>query len=630
MASGEGERVAHAAIYDSTRIVVQTSWNENEILKQVPGTRFHAGDKVWTVPLTWAACVQLRGVFRDTLTIGPDLNRWAATERDRRVDPALKLRGLTKPSEDHATLISGMMPEQLYDFQRAGVHWLYVAECALLGDDLGSGKTIQILELLRMIDDYPDVLPALVICPNGVKPTWGHEASIWLKRAHPYVVAGSAAVRQKIMNAAAKDPLALVIINIEATRTNSRLAGYGSQRLKRCLNCGGKDLKVKHSQCEVHAKHLNMIPFKTVIMDEAHRIKDPNSKQTRAAWALGQGEHVKRRYATTGTPIANDPSDLWSIMHFVEPSEYPVKTPFVDRYCLLSWGTYGGMEVKGLRPDTRDEFYRFFDSRYRRMIKDVIAPQLPPRIRTTRFVELAPKQLKAYRDIEDKLITRLPDGNIMVAPNDLEARLRLLQFSSATMEQVGVDPKTGKPQFRMCDPSPKVDELIEIFEELEGRPFVVSAEHRQLIELAASRLTKLKIPHGLITGRQHEFERKIALQDFQAGKLPVLLFTLKAGGTGLTMTRADTMVCLQRADSMIDNIQVEGRVHRIGSEKHEVIQYIDVIARGTVEEKQIERLQDKMRRLEEINRDRAQLIAAGLSTEALDFEEKAIVDGSLL
>src|SRR6185503_10613064 len=104
---------------------------------------------------------------------------------------------------------------------------------------------------------------------------------------------------------------------------------------------------------------------------------------------------------------------------------------------------------------------------------------------------------------------------------------------------------------QLIEPSPKIDELELILEEMGGRPCVVAAEQRQLIELASRRLTKLGIEHGLITGKIPEFERHITLEKFQNGQLPVLLFTLKAGGTGLTMTAADTIVFLQRSDSMI-------------------------------------------------------------------------------
>jgi SWI/SNF-related matrix-associated actin-dependent regulator 1 of chromatin subfamily A len=522
----------------------------------------------------------------------------------------MSLRTQTEP----VPAVSG---DKLRPFQRVGVNFMGIAESALLGDDMGCGKTVQMLELLRTIDDS---LPALVICPNSVKFTWAREAGRWLPRAEPYIIGGGAVTRRKTLLEAGADPNALVIINFEGLRGHSRLSGFGSERLKRCPDCDPQPDVQDSRKCEVHPKELNKILFKSVIADEAHRIKDPHAKQTRAAWAVGHQTGVRRRYALTGTP--GDPEELWSIMHFLEPLEFPTKSTYINRYCIQGWNPYGGLDVKGLHPQYRDEFYRLIDPRFRRMPMDLVLPQLPPKIRTQRFVELTPKQLKAYREMDEGLVTRLPDGSIMVAANDLVAQTRLLQFSSATME---ADPSG----FTMCDPSSKIDALEDVIGESGESQLAVSAEHRQLIELAARRLDRLKIPYGLITGRQQPFEREIALRDFQGGKLPVILFTHKAGGTGLTMTAANTLVCLQRSWALRDNLQTEGRVRRIGSEHHKSINIIDLIARNTVEEVQVERLYEKAERVEEINRDRAALTAAHQFTDELDAELEKILNVNL-
>jgi SNF2 family DNA or RNA helicase len=131
-----------------------------------------------------------------------------------------------------------------------------------------------------------------------------------------------------------------------------------------------------------------------------------------------------------------------------------------------------------------------------------------------------------------------------------------------------------------------------------------------------------------------EFERRRVLAEFQAGQLNRLLFTVAAGGTGLTMTAADTIIFLQRAWSMIDNKQAEDRVHRIGSEIHESIHVIDIVTRGSVEEGQIARLTEKFLRLQEITRDRAMLLmgssnAAVYSAQHLDELEERILNSEL-
>jgi SNF2 family DNA or RNA helicase len=98
------------------------------------------------------------------------------------------------------------------------------------------------------------------------------------------------------------------------------------------------------------------------------------------------------------------------------------------------------------------------------------------------------------------------------------------------------------------------------------------------------------------------------------------MFTYKAGGVGLTMSKANTLIRLQRSWSLVDNMQGEDRVHRIGSEKHESINIIDIVTDGTIEVQQCMRLYDKSQRMEEIVRDREQRIAHGVSTAEMDDE----------
>lgn len=604
-------------------IAIQTHWNDKELIKSIPGSRWDNTEKIWTLPLTWAACVQLRGIFESHLTVGEGLAAWAWIEYHERVERSTQLRELTESSFGNL---------DLYPFQRAGVDWMLHAGSGLLGDEMGTGKTIQILTLLNELGT-DDALPALVVCPNSVKMNWAKEAMRWLPKSVPLVLMGSAKNKADLLKVAQSESKALVVVNYENAWRLSRLAGFGSMRLLRCRLCdktnGIPDLSA--AKCEVHPRALNSIPFKTIIVDEAHRIKDPKAKQTRAVWALGAGESVTRRWTLTGTPLANDPSDLWSLMHFVAPKEYPTKSKFVDRYALQAWNAYGGLDVVGLNPQTKSEFYKIFDPRFRRMPKELVLQQLPPKIRTVRWIEMTPKQKKAYDELEKSLVTRLDNGQVMVARSNLSAQIRLLQLSSSYCRvDLGDQPEDPASwTVELAEPSPKLDELISVLVELGDKQVVVCAEQRRLIELASDRLTKLGVSHGLITGKITELDRAENLRRFQDGELRVLMFTMKAGGVGLTMTAADTMVRLQRSWSMVDNLQGEDRIHRIGSERHDSIHIIDLVTEGTVEVAQCLRLNEKHERLEEITRDRVRLAAAGQPFSHLDEEEKKIVNSFL-
>lgn len=605
---------------EGDRIVVTTQWNERELIKMVPGARWSATEKRWSAPLTWATANILRGVFADALTLGPELQEWGWEER-LRVDGLMRLRGMTEPDWEREP-----QHADLYPFQEVGRAFALAGGCVIIADEMGTGKTIQALAALD------DALPAIVICPNSVKRNWELETRRWCPAATPYVVVGGAVGRKKIIETALADPTALVIVNIEALRTMSRVAPYGSIRLKRCRQCDryGEET-VTEARCQVHPRPLNRIPFRTVIIDEAHRIKDPTSQQTRATWAVCHQDTVTQRWALTGTPLANHPGDLWPVLHAVAPVEFPTKGHFVDRYCLQSWNPHGGLDIVGLNPAHRDEFYHILDPHFRRMPKDLVLTQLPPKVRSVRYVEMTNAQARAYRELDNGLAT-MTSGGVLVARNGLVARTRLMQLASSMVNVMNVSDPDNLDDWvvTLTEPSPKLDELEAVIEENGGKQLVICAEQRQLIELAAARLEKRGESFGLITGKIGEYERHTTLSEFQAGRVRYLLFTIKAGGVGLTMTAADTIVFLQRSWSMVDNRQAEDRVHRIGSERHESVHIIDIVTRDTVEEDQITRLFEKLMRLEEITRDRQTLRDAGRSTADLDDEENRILNSELV
>jgi SNF2 family DNA or RNA helicase len=581
------------------------------------------------------------------------LAAWARSQRDQR-ERALLLRELKEldgpsqyawPENTHESA--------LFPYQKPGRDFLVTAKSAIMGDEMGLGKTFQTLSAIRVVNRLDEekvwgtgedagsgyvksgAYPALIVCPNTLKRNWEREVRQWLPEANPFVIQGSAAQRSKQIKAAATEPNAVIIMNVESMRLHSRLSAYGGKRLAKCTECDAKEgtPDLKPSACEVHPKELNAIPFQVCVLDEAHRVKDPNAKQTRAIWNVFHGASVRYRWALTGTPVANHPGDLWSILNTVAPESFPAKTAFLERYALLQFNPFGGMSIVGLNPDRKEEFFQLIDPHFRRMIKADVLKSLPDKVYIRHDVEMSPKQAKAYKDIEKELVTVLDDGSVLVANGSLPGATRLLQFASAYCEidktdskYVEDEPETWKVQLTDVPKSPKIDELMAIIEDNPGKPLVIAAEHRQLIDLAANRLTDAGIEFARITGGVSADERDAAVQAFQTGKIDYVLFTYKAGGVGLNLTRADTMVRLQRGWSLVELKQGEDRIHRIGSEVHESITIIDLVTSGTIEDTQIQRLYEKAERLEEIVRDRAKLLALGddYATEDLDAEEARI------
>ena len=577
-------------------VVIHTEWRLKELCKSIPGAKWDAKTQVWNVPTSWATCLALRSTFKTDLEIGPRLTAWASNEVATRITPANDLRDLETLEEGN---------EDLFPHQRAGVKFLSVARRALLADEPGLGKTAQAIRALKQLQDNgEDVFPALIVCPNTLKKNWKREFEMWWPGVDVEVIKGSATQRRKIFEEEAD----VYVINWESLRSHSRLASYGSIALARCQECGGHDERVTVNRCEVHKRELNNIDFKAVIADEIHRSKEPKSKQSRALWAATGDADI--RFALTGTPIANNVLDLWSILHWLSPEEWPSKTRWVDRMVNVMLNAFGGMMVLGVKPHMEQEFYATVNPRMRRMLKAKVLPWLPEMMFERRDIEMSTKQKKAYDQMRDTMIAELENGDAITAPSALTQTIRLLQFASSYAE-MDVNEETGEMRAVLTEPSCKVDSLMDDINngDFGDDSVAVCAVSRQLILLLSAEMTKAKIPHGLITGAQNEDERQQAVDDFQSGKLKWILFTAQAGGVGITLTAARRLVMLQRPWSLVDHKQALDRVHRIGSEIHDSIIVTDYVTDGSIEERVIQVLSTKADNFEQIVKDKDKLLS---------------------
>jgi len=585
---------------DGKHIRLDVEYRYKELCKSIPGSSWSASDQIWRVPLSWSACLALRSTFRNDLVITEDLGDWATNLLNTRISPANSLREL---EEFESTTNLDLFPHQ-----QAGVEFLKTARRALLADEPGLGKTAQAIRAIKELKDSgEDVFPTLIVCPNTLKKNWEREFTRWWPEATTQVVKGTSTQRKKQFDIAVETNIDVIIINWESLRSHSRLAPYGSVALARCKECGGHDERVSLTRCEVHKRELNEIDFKAVVADEIHRSKDPKSKQTRALWsATGNAEF---RYALTGTPVANNVVDMWSILHWLSPEDWPSKTKWIDRMVDTMINAFGGMMVLGIKPHMEDEFQRTISHHMRRMLKARVLPWLPPIINERRDLEMSTKQKKAYEQMRDHMIAELESGEALSAPSVLTQTIRLLQFASSYANIV-VDENTGEPRAVLSEPSCKVDALMDDIKSGDfGEDSVaVCAVSRQLIELLSAALTKASIPHGLITGAQNEDERQQAIDDFQSGSKKWILFTAQAGGVGVTLTAARRLIMLQRPWSLVDHKQAMDRVHRIGSEIHDSIMITDYVTEGTIEERVLQVLETKADNFEQIVHDREKLL----------------------
>ncbi len=579
-----GDQVLAELNDDGSRIIIISAFRDKELVKMVPGTRFDSKDKTggpsgtWWVAKSWPVCHALRGVFGDRLAIGPKLSEWATNVAEW-CNYVLNVKQSTDVKGD---------PRE-YSYQRVGSLWLRAVKRGLLADEMGTGKTVQAcaaLDALHQPEDYyedrPTPGPVLIVCPNSVKRVWLRHLETWCPQLQAEIVGGrkpTAGARRKTFERLDAFELDAVIINWEALQLHSRLAGFGDIRLT--------DKEKTHGE-------LNR-PWRVVIADEVHRAKDPRSKQTRALWAAS--EEAEYRWGFTGTPIANDPADLWAILHFLSPNDWSSKTRWVDRYGIVSWNPFGGLDVVGLNPLTEPELRKTLDVHMLRRTKAEVLPFLPPVVEEQRYVTLSPKERKAYDEMAKSLVTELEDGTELVAWNPLLKLTRLLQLASASMQS-----DDDNEEFLLCEPSSKLDELLRLLDDIGDKPVVIAARSRQLIQLAEARLDKKGITYGSIHGEVPVAQRDDFIDAFQAGQLRCMLITTGAGSEGIDLTAADTMIFLQRPFSMVENVQTMARIDRHG-QTAEKVTVIDLITEDTAEDRTFEVLFRKEGMLEEVTRD---------------------------
>jgi SNF2 family DNA or RNA helicase len=582
----------HAEVDETgEQIHVATTFTDRQLMLMVPGARFDKKSDGWLTPLAWSTCIILRGLFNEKLTVGPLLTSWSQGEWALRIRPAVDMRSALHPDDfkhdsrvaeifERITSVEAgkMNPNgfELYDYQRVDVAFLITNGRALLANEPGLGKTGVVVRTLQVLDSMAEMpYPAVVVCPNSLKTTvWQKEFEAWSPRVKIAVVDGGVAQRRKALASGAD----VFILNWESARLHTRLAPYGS-------------LELTEKQRE--RKELNDLGVRTAIFDEVHKCSDPHSQQTRAAWQIARDAFYC--FAMTGTPVTNNVGNIWPLLHLVEPTWFPTKTRWMDRYVRLAPNFYGGSTVVGLEPAHAEELHKVVDPLIRRVPKALALPQLPPKLPFQyRETPMHVGQKKAYLQMQDLMVAQLENG-LITAGNALAKLTRLSQFASATAYL------DEDENVRLKAPSNKVDDLVELLEDLGDEQLVVGAESRQLIELAGEQLTKLGITCTYVTGAHSVDERRKNVDSFQAGKSRVILCTLGAGAEGLTLTAASRLLFMQESYSQVKNLQFSDRIHRIG--QRECVQIYVQMTPNTIDERRIEILKGKDAQAQEILRD---------------------------
>ncbi len=481
------------------------------------------------------------GVYRFDRAQAGYVAQTAAEIGARLIDAA---RALSEPAP--APLELGSLRETLRDYQLAGVAWLAALAAQKLGgilaDEMGLGKTVQTLALLRLRQENG---PALIVCPTSLLPNWQRESARFTPELRVLVIDG-AGRGQKIAQLAGGD---------------LGLTSYGLLR----------------RDAELYAD----LSFDTVVLDEAQHIKNPDTQNAQAAFAL----RSRQRFVLTGTPVENSVRDLWSLMNFVVPGYLGSRSDFRERYEKpLSSGPEPALQrrlARRLRP---------FLLRRR---KAEVARELPAKIEQVVPCDLGPAQRATY----DALLREIQQGVATEQGSEGARRMKMLtgllrlRQTCCDLRLLGLSPN----EQRNAAPSAKLELLDELLGEIidGGHRVLIFSQFVTMLDLLRARLDENGLAHCYLAGQTRD--RQAQVDRFQQeAAIPVFLISLKAGGVGLNLSAADTVIHFDPWWNAAVEAQATDRAHRIGQTR--VVTAYKLIARGTVEEK-ILKLQNRKREL---------------------------------
>jgi SNF2 family DNA or RNA helicase len=435
---------------------------------------------------------------------------------------------------------------ELRHYQQHGVDWLqHLAGHGLggfLADDMGLGKTAQTIAHITVEHEAGRLTnPALIVVPTSLVANWTAE----LKKFAPHLTV-------------------MVLHGMERHEKRERLDE---------ANVAITTYTVLTRDIE----EMKAIPWHIVVLDEAQAIKSPDARATRAVCQLD----TQHRVCLSGTPIENNLEELWSQFAFLMPGLLGDRRGFTKKFRTPI--------EKNNDATCRAQLIQRIHPFILRRTKSEVATELPPKHTILRRITLAPDQRELYETIRGTLYETVRE---QVAERTLAQSRIIVLDALLKLRQACCDPRLVKLRSASgVESSAKLEDLLEMLGELipEGRRILLFSQFTSMLDLIKPRLRELGIPFVELRGDTRD--RAEPVRSFEAGEVPLFLISLKAGGRGLNLTSADTVIHYDPWWNPAVENQASDRAHRIGQTKSVFV--YKLIAEDTVEERILELQQRK-------------------------------------
>jgi superfamily II DNA or RNA helicase len=457
-------------------------------------------------------------------TVREQSRRWSASVR------ALLDADLTPPP------VPAGVHAELRPYQLAGYRWLATLHDhglgGILADDMGLGKTLQVLSLVAHAVERGERRPFLVVAPTSVVPAWAQEAA----RFTP----------------------ALAVATVRRTQGKSGVPVADSA-------AGAAVVVTSYSLFRLDVEAYEGVEWAGLVLDEAQTVKNHRARTHQLVRKLP----APVKLAVTGTPLENGLMEFWALLSIVAPGLYPSPERFADHVVKpVESGTEPG-RLATLRRRVRPLMLR--------RTKEQVAADLPPKQEQVLEVDLAP----AHRRVYQTHLQRERQKVLRLIEDPQRNRFEILR-SLMLLRRLALDPALVDDAYARV-PATKVDVLLERVREVvdEGHRALVFSQFTGFLRTVRTRLDAAGLAYAYLDGATRDRARRIA--EFRDGDAPLFLISLKAGGSGLTLTEADYVFLLDPWWNPAVEAQAVDRTHRIGQTR--AVMVYRLVATDTIEDK---------------------------------------------
>mgnify|MGYP002777936361 CR=1 FL=1 len=558
--------ITHPEVYlqygEQLRIGLHLPPRTSDMLHEL-ATQFFDLRGLWKGGEDYERLIQAIEKVPEQVTIFSDAMEFMDREIERREMARREIEWLLAiEREELPYVLFDLLKVPLYPYQLRGAIFAACRGRCILGDDMGLGKTVQTLAAAELLARERGIERVLVIAPASVKYQWQTEIGKYTSRD----------------------------VQVIEGNTARRRAQYAQPTFYRLIN---------YEQVVRDLDQLNLWNPDLIVLDEAQRIKNWESKTSRAV------KKLRSRYALvlTGTPLENKLEELYSIVQFVDDRRLGPAFQFLSEHRVLDpdGKLLGYRNLEAIRERLAPIFLR-------RTRAEVLS-QLPARTDTTVWVEMAEAQRGPYREQAHHLAGML--GKKYLSETDRRrilacvTNMRMLCDSTYLLDH-------------QTNVSPKLDEFEELLAELIGRDLtnkvVVFSQWERMIQLAADVARKYDAQPAILHGNLTGPERRRVLERFRDDPACRVFLSTDAGGTGLNLQVADTIINLEMPWNPAVLEQRIARVHRMG--QHRPVQVYNFLTRDSIEERVLSVLNQKRQLFEELFSGTSDEIAVGSMGQA--------------